>query len=73
VQGVTECRPLQEVSVRTAARVGNVSKALARMRTPHNRIRQTTSDGPDGWESPKPLYRLGAHEKTWESVGVPNC
>jgi len=45
--------PLQELSVRIAARAINRRDFLEFIGIPHNRIRQTAPDGPDGWESPR--------------------
>jgi hypothetical protein len=51
--------PLQEFSVRKAARAANRRDFFEFIDTPHDRIRQTALDGPDGWESPRDTLAPG--------------
>ena len=45
--------PLQELSASTPTSVMNIRDFFEFILTPHDRIRQTAPDGPDGWESPR--------------------
>lgn len=45
--------PLQELRVTTAATVIHRRDFFEFIHAPHDRIRQTAPDGPDGWESPR--------------------
>lgn len=47
--------PLQELKTKMAAKAINRRDFFEFMLTPHDRIRQTAPDGPDGWESPTTL------------------